>query len=208
MRKIYLFTFMMLLLAHLKGQAQQITLHVESAGTLPGMIDESRFPYIEELKLTGKLNGTDIRHIRKMIRSNLKILDLSEAGIVEGGGYYAILDSHPYYTSNDIIGENMFNLLDDEWEGNSSYISKIILPNSTLKIDPGAFKGCMFLRDINIPNSVTSIGSRAFIWCLSLTDINIPNSVTSIEWRAFEGCTSLTNINIPNSVTSIGDGTF
>ena len=231
MRKIYLFTFMMLLLAHLKGQAQQITLHVERAGTLPGMIDESRFPYIEELKLTGKLNGTDIRHIRKMIRSNLKILDLSEAGIVEGGGYYAILDSHPYYTSNDIIGENMFNLLDDEWEGNVSYISKIILPNSTLKIDPGAFKGCTFLRDINIPNSVTSIGSRAFHGCfslteinipnsvtsireftfsdcLSLTDINIPNSVTSIEWGAFKGCTSLTDINIPNSVTSIGDVTF
>lgn len=208
MRKIYLFTFMMLLLAHLKGQAQQITLHVESAGTLSGMIEESRFPYIEELKLTGKLNGTDIRHIRKMIRSNLKILDLSEAGIVEGGGYYAILDSHPYYTSNDIIGENMFNLLDDEWEGNVSYISKIILPNSTLKIDPGAFKGCMFLRDINIPNSVTSIGSRAFSGCSSLREINIPNSVTSIGSSAFYGCFNLTEINIPNSVTSIREFTF
>ena len=54
MRKIYLFTFMMLLFAHLKGQAQQITLHVESAGTLPGMIDESRFFYIYNLKLTGE----------------------------------------------------------------------------------------------------------------------------------------------------------
>ena len=207
MRKIYLFTFMMLLLAHLKGQAQQITLHVERAGTLPGMIDESRFPYIEELKLTGKLNGTDIRHIRKMIRSNLKILDLSEAGIVEGGGYYAILDSHPYYTSNDIIGENMFNLLDDEWEGNVSYISKIILPNSTLKIDPGAFKGCTFLRDINIPNSVTSIGSRAFHGCFSLTEINIPNSVTSIGSSAFYDC-GLREIDIPNSVTSIESSAF
>ena len=91
MRKIYLFTFMMLLLVHLKGQAQQITLHVERAGTLHGMINASRLPYITDLKLTGELNGTDISFIRTLVKKNLRFLDLSEARIVEGGGTAVML---------------------------------------------------------------------------------------------------------------------
>ena len=202
MRKIYLFTFMMLLLAHLKGQAQQITLHVERAGTLPDMIDKSRFPYITDLKLTGELNGTDIRLIRTLAQENLQILDLSEARIVEGGAsYYS-----NYRTSNDIIGSYMFYIPYNTV--NPCAISKINLPNSVTGIKEGAFKNCTRLTDINIPNSVKSIGYEAFRDCTSLTDINIPNSVKSIGGYAFRDCTSLTNINIPNSVTSIGDGAF
>ena len=202
MRKIYLFTFMMLLLAHLKGQAQQITLHVERAGTLPDMIDKSRFPYITDLKLTGELNGTDIRLIRTLAQENLQILDLSEARIVEGGAsYYS-----NYRTSNDIIGSYMFYIPYNTV--NPCAISKINLPNSVTGIKEGAFKNCTRLTDINIPNSVKSIGGYAFRDCTSLTNINIPNSVTSIGDGAFSSCTSLTDINIPNSVTSIEWNTF
>ena len=205
MRKIYLFTFMLLLLAHLKGQAQQITLHVESAGTLPGMIDESRLPYITDLKLTGELNGTDIKFIRTLTQENLRFLDLSEAQIVEGGNPYTITSSAHYYTRNNIIGSLMFCIEDRR---KPSVISKIILPKSTLEIQFRAFKGCTNLTNIDIPNSVTSIGTETFSDCTSLTDINIPNSVTSIESGTFSGCTSLTDINIPNSVTSIGSQAF
>ena len=203
MRKIYLFTFMMLLLVHLKGQAQQITLHVERAGTLHGMINASRLPYITDLKLTGELNGTDISFIRTLVKKNLRFLDLSEARIVEGGAIYY----SNYRTSNDIIGSYMF--YNPDYSPISPYaISKINLPNSVTGIEEGAFKSCTRLTDINIPNSVTSIGPETFKSCTSLTDINIPNSVTSIGERAFSGCTSLTDINIPNSVTSIEWATF
>ena len=203
MRKIYLFTFMMLLLVHLKGQAQQITLHVERAGTLHGMINASRLPYITDLKLTGELNGTDISFIRTLVKKNLRFLDLSEARIVEGGAIYY----SNYRTSNDIIGSYMF-YNPDYSPISPCAISKINLPNSVTGIEEGAFKSCTRLTDINIPNSVTSIGPETFKSCTSLTDINIPNSVTSIGERAFSGCTSLTDINIPNSVTSIGGGAF
>ena len=203
MRKIYLFTFMMLLLVHLKGQAQQITLHVERAGTLHGMINASRLPYITDLKLTGELNGTDISFIRTLVKKNLRFLDLSEARIVEGGAIYY----SNYRTSNDIIGSYMF-YNPDYSPISPCAISKINLPNSVTGIEEGAFKSCTSLTDINIPNSVTSIGGGAFSGCTSLTDINIPNSVTSIERGAFSGCTSLTDINIPNSVTSIGERAF
>ena len=203
MRKIYLFTFMMLLLVHLKGQAQQITLHVERAGTLHGMINASRLPYITDLKLTGELNGTDISFIRTLVKKNLRFLDLSEARIVEGGAIYY----SNYRTSNDIIGSYMF-YNPDYSPISPCAISKINLPNSVTSIERGAFSGCTSLTDINIPNSVTSIGERAFSGCTSLTDINIPDAVKSIEPETFSGCTRLTDINIPNSVTSIGYEAF
>ena len=203
MRKIYLFTFMMLLLVHLKGQAQQITLHVERAGTLHGMINASRLPYITDLKLPGELNGTDISFIRTLVKKNLRFLDLSEARIVEGGAIYY----SNYRTSNDIIGSYMF-YNPDYSPISPCAISKINLPNSVTGIEEGAFKSCTRLTDINIPNSVTSIGPETFKSCTSLTDINIPNSVTSIGERAFSGCTSLTDINIPDAVKSIEPETF
>ena len=194
---------MMLLLVHLKGQAQQITLHVERAGTLHGMINASRLPYITDLKLTGELNGTDISFIRTLVKKNLRFLDLSEARIVEGGAIYY----SNYRTSNDIIGSYMF-YNPDYSPISPCAISKINLPNSVTGIEEGAFKSCTRLTDINIPNSVTSIGPETFKSCTSLTDINIPNSVTSIGERAFYSCTGLTSINIPGSVTTIGSNAF
>ena len=194
---------MMLLLVHLKGQAQQITLHVERAGTLHGMINASRLPYITDLKLTGELNGTDISFIRTLVKKNLRFLDLSEARIVEGGAIYY----SNYRTSNDIIGSYMF--YNPDYSPISPYaISKINLPNSVTGIEEGAFKSCTRLTDINIPNSVTSIGPETFYMCTRLTDINIPNSVTSIERSTFYSCTGLTSINIPGSVTTIGSNAF
>ena len=189
MRKIYLFTFIMLLLVHLKGQAQQITLHVERAGTLHGMINASRLPYITDLKLTGELNGTDISFIRTLVKKNLRFLDLSEARIVEGGAIYY----SNYRTSNDIIGSYMF-YNPDYSPISPCAISKINLPNSVTGIEEGAFKSCTRLTDINIPNSVTSIGPETFSICTSLTDINIPNSVTSIGEQAFYNCDNLKSV--------------
>ena len=194
---------MMLLLVHLKGQAQQITLHVERAGTLHGMINASRLPYITDLKLTGELNGTDISFIRTLVKKNLRFLDLSEARIVEGGAIYY----SNYRTSNDIIGSYMF-YNPDYSPISPCAISKINLPNSVTGIEEGAFKSCTRLTDINIPNSVTSIEWATFYSCTSLTDINIPDAVKSIEPETFSGCTRLTDINIPNSVTSIERSTF
>ena len=189
MRKIYLFTFMMLL--HLKGQAQQITLHVERAGTLPDMIDKSRFPYITDLKLTGELNGTDIRLIRTLAQENLQILDLSEARIVEGGAsYYS-----NYRTSNDIIGSYMFYIPYNTV--NPCAISKINLPNSVTGIKEGAFKNCTSLTNINIPNSVTSIGEQAFYNCDNLKSVYMNASTPpSVGDQAFHNISDLT-IYIP-----------
>ncbi len=86
--------------------------------------------------------------------------------------------------------------------------TSVIIPDSVITIEAGAFGNCHNLTSITIGNSVTSIGEWAFCGCYNLTSITIPDSVTSIGQYAFFGCSSLTSITIPDSVTSIGNSAF
>lgn len=168
-----------------------ITINVPTAGDLPKITERRDF---KALKLTGYLNGTDIKVIRSM---PLEYLDISEVHIVAGGDpYYPTT----YKTKDNEIGVYMFY--------SCSHLKQILLPNSVTKIDDRAFRYCTSLTNIDIPNSVTTIGSDAFGGCKSLTSIDIPNRVTKIGSNAFGGCASLTSIDIPNGVTTIERYTF
>lgn len=164
-----------------------VTIHVEKAGTLSSYIADSKKYQITNLKLTGNLNGTDIRLIRTMAGSNewgnktdglLSILDLSGVNIIGGGYpyYYSYADSYKIENNNTI----------------GSY----------------AFYKCTSLTSITIPNSVTSIEESAFYECTNLTSITIPNSVTSIGKYAFNGCEELVNIYNYNSTPLIVSNVF
>ena len=72
----------------------QVTIKLDEAGTLPNKIAVSRKNLITNLKIVGKINGTDLKFIREMAGCDydgketdgkLSILDLSDAKIVEGG---------------------------------------------------------------------------------------------------------------------------
>ena len=164
-----------------------ITINVPTAGDLPKITERRDF---KALKLTGYLNGTDIKVIRSM---PLEYLDISGVHIVAGGD--------PYYSNSNVrtkdneIGSNMFD--------RCSHLKQILLPNSVTTIGSYAFYDCTNLTNIDIPNSVTTIGVAAFGGCASLTSIDIPNGVTTIERYTFEDCTNLTSIDIPSSVTTI-----
>lgn len=151
---------------------KQITLNLTEAGTLPNKIGSSKKDHITNLKIIGKINGTDLRFIREMAggdaygsstHGNLSVLDLSEARIVEGGDTYyygSIYGSDDLYTSNDIIGECTF------------------------------YK-CKSLTSVNIPSSVTEIGEDAFKHCNSLKSIYVfAEDVPSTDYGAFDGCDS------------------
>ena len=76
---------------------KDVTLSTE--GTLLEKIGTSNIESIQSLKVSGNVNGTDILAIRKM--TNLHILDLRDANIVDGGlSYYK-----DYVTSKDAIGD-------------------------------------------------------------------------------------------------------
>ena len=151
----------------------QVTLELDEAGTLPNKIAVSRKNLITNLKIVGKINGTDLKFIREMAGCDfngketdgkLSILDLSDAKIVEGGSaYYSDRDDGFICTSNDKLGDY-------------------------------AFYGCSGLTSLTIPSGVTKIGAGAFFCCYGLISLTLPSSVTAIGSQAFNACSELTSI--------------
>ena len=187
---------------------RQIKLEQDEAGTLPNKIAVSRKNLITNLKIVGKINGTDLKFIREMAGRDfngektdgkLSILDLSEAKIVAGGDAYVRYGDNEY-TSNDKLGNYVFY--------GCSGLTSLTIPSGVTSIGYRAFKGCSGLTSMIIPSGVTSIGGEAFYGCSGLTSLTIPSSVTEIGELAFEGCSGLTSMTIPSSVTSIGWGAF
>ena len=186
----------------------QVTIKLDEAGTLPDRIGENQKYLITNLKIVGKINGTDLKFIREMAGSDfngektdgkLSILDLSEAKIVAGGFAY-VRYSDNEYTSNDKLGDYAF------W--GCSGLTSLTLPSGVTSIGRNAFDGCSGLTSMTIPSSVTSIGGAAFGGCSGLTSLTIPSGVTEIGDEAFSGCSGLTSLSLPSSVTSIDDGAF
>ena len=188
----------------------QVTIKLDEAGTLPNKIAVSRKNLITNLKIVGKINGTDLKFIREMAGCDfnrektdgkLSILDLSEAKIVAGGSPYTWDEyGDDEYTSNDKLGNYAF-------EG-CSELTSLTIPSSVTSIGWGAFEGCSGLTSLTIPSSVTEIGYHAFYGCSGLTSLTIPSGVTSIGNYAFYGCSGLTSLIIPSGVTSIGKWAF
>ena len=191
--------------------AQRLELHVQNPGDLPKMIDDVGYMGFSDLKISGKLNGTDMLRIREMVGievngdetvGHVSSLDLSEAQIVGGGDsyFYDRINGEFFYTSDNEFPSHLFY--------DCRNLKSIILPSSVTSIGESAFEGCSSLTSIVIPESVTSIGGSAFEGCSSLTSIVIPESVTFIGIAAFQGCRGLTSIVLPESVTTIGDEAF
>ena len=187
---------------------KQITLKLDEAGTLPDKISANEKNLITNLKIVGKVNGTDWNYIREMAGRDYKgektdgklsILDLSEAKIVAGGDAY-VRFSENYYTSNDKLGDYAFY--------GCSGLTSLTIPSSVTSIGTAAFYGCWKLTSLTIPSGVTSIGYSAFRGCSGLTNLTIPSGVTWIDSEAFRGCSGLTSLTIPSGVTSIGEGVF
>ena len=189
---------------------RQITLKLDEAGTLPTKISANEKNLITNLKIVGKINGTDLKFIREMAGCDydgketdgkLSILDLSDAKIVEGGSaYYSDRDDGFIYTSNDKLGDYVFF--------DCSGLTSLTLPSSVTKIGCYALSNCIGLTSLTLPSSVTEIGEHAFLNCRGLTNFTIPSGVTSIGTSAFFCCYGLISLTIPSSVTSIGGFAF
>lgn len=158
---------------------------VTEAGTLLDKIDINNLDNIYGLKVIGDINGTDILVIRKM--TNLKILDLQDANIVNGGTSYY----QNYVTSKDAIGDYFFKEKDN--------LVKIILPQSITSIKYGAFDDCKNLISITIPSNVSYVSGGIFKNCdnLVFADIQCPK-----VGDCFNGMKSLKEVVLGYNVLS------
>ena len=192
---------------------RQITIKLDEAGTLPDKIGSSRMYKITNLKIVGEIDGTDWDMIRMMAgrdyhgdvtKGNLSVLDLSEAKIVNGGGYYYYYDydgwSYRYGTYYDKIGDYAFK--------GCSGLTSLTLPATITTIGKYAFEDCTGLTSLNLPAGITSIGRCAFGGCSGLTSLTLPAGITSISDEAFYLWSGLTSLTLPAGITSIGSDAF
>lgn len=212
------------------------TVNVEKAGSLPELISDNEKLILKELKVTGKINGTDIRFIREMAGRNevgeptlgsLTYLDLSDVRILEGGDWYYYDISYTdwqkrfIYTVSNEVGENMFRecklqtvILPDNITAIRKYafkrcsqLSKINIPDKVETLDERCFSNCYELKELTIPNGVMEIGYNAFYSC-GFTVVTLPNSVTDMDAGAFENCRNLESVVLPNGIQTIGSALF
>lgn len=102
------------------------------------------------------------------------------------------------------IEENAFYKDYDSEEYKGPKITKVILPNSIIKIGNGAFSNSIYLKEITFPESVETIGDSAFEGCTSLRKITIPKSIYNIGANAFIDCENITSVTIEEE-TPIND---
>lgn len=174
--------------------AQTSSIHVAEAGTLKTLLGGNEST-IEHLILSGKLNGTDIKLIREMIKeANLSSLDIEEAQIVAGGEAYNSIKDIDYFTENDVVGKYMFYSLVG--------LHKITLPKGVKVVENISLNSCVNLSSVVLPKGLTSIGEYAFTNNKGLKTIDIPETVTEIKIGAFAQC-GIQSITLPKNLKSI-----
>ena len=153
--------------------------NVAKAGTLSTLLQDVTLE--TELKLTGSINGTDVKYIRELLTAGkVTKLDLAEVRIVKGGVAY----NESYTTANDVLGDYMF--------ANCSKLIACVLPANITSIGRYAFSHSG-IREVDIPNSVTRLGHASFADCNSLTKVVIGSKVSFLEQAVFYNSSKISN---------------
>ena len=197
---------------------------VTTPGSLNTHFTSDQYSTTTELRISGNLNYSDIYFLHNF--SNLELLDMNRANIVESG--------------KENILPNLFSYDGDDYQ----YLEKLktlYLPQSLVSIDYSALRGCGSLEYVKIFDNVSTTLSDHFsenkklneievtsgnttyasydgclyskdyttlIHCpTAKTSINFHSGVTTIAQKAFY-CTSLTSVNVPEGVTELGDQAF
>ena len=146
-------------------------IHVETAGTLSSLLTNSE----KQLKVTGFINGSDIKFLREKINAGaVTSLDLGVVRIVSGGEAY----TGSYTTEDDIIGDEMFY--------KCSRLQDVTLPSAVTSIRKNAFANTG-IKKIDIPNNVRSVGEDAFAYCNSLATVVVGKRVNQLSKGVFYG---------------------
>ena len=176
---------------------------VTSPGNLSNQVSASDYAKINNLKLTGVINDTDIAFIKQNLTA-VKTLDLLDASFINNS-INTQFQKNTWVTlilPKGTLTINSAALQESEW------LQSIVLPEGLTDINSNAFYKCSSLQNIVLPSTLRTIGIRAFNDCASLKAITIPDRVESIEQYVFWHCKALKSITIPSKVTSLGQYVF
>ena len=196
------------------GAQSAIAVTTTAGGQLQGKVPEDLAQNMQELTISGPINGTDINYLHSSFPV-LRRLDLKNARIVSGGDKYNQWDvsnngtatvatyNGPWETENNVVGYAMFY--------NMPMLEAVVLPNGITRIGDYAFAQDRIrtfrLAEVNIPSTVTEIGRYAFHFA-GLKNITIPSGVKRIEEYTFWHCEKLQKASLPNGITYIGGSAF
>ena len=158
-----------------------------NAGELGTNIKENEKLTATSLKVSGKLNGTDIKLIREMITDgHLNHVDIGQADIVSGGEpYFEFSWGSSYSTEDNVVGTYMFAYL----EG----LMSIVLPETTVQMASSSFYENDNIKEIRIPQGCTQMGN-AISFCDGVETVYIPAGITKFNVSNFFACPKLKTI--------------
>lgn len=201
-----LLLFMLMFVGTIGAHAQSATIsvNVEKAGTLQELLSKEESLRINNLRVTGEINGADIAYITKMTGKliNLQSLDISEVKLIPGDQPYRVLsgqgsDLHTY-TGNYYISET-------NWDGETSVLDKTT--NYYRNNLACAFCGITTLKEVKLPKTLPAIGEEMFSKCEALTTVEFPENLKEIGYSAFYKCKAL-SVTVPAGLEKIDFAAF
>lgn len=90
----------------------------------------------------------------------------------------------------------------------SSYLGKIIMPNTVTSIGANAFAYCDSLQEVDFSSATATIPQQCCDSCTNLIKVVIPSGVTTISDSAFSYCHNLQSVDLPNTLTTIEADVF
>ena len=205
-----------------KGAPRQLTeenIELAEAGTLNTVLDDEKIGTVGTLKITGEINSTDLRQIRRLGGINekgektdgyLQVLDLSEARIISGGEPYLIDNGKQLTTADNELPIKAFY--------GCKYLQKVILPAGLKSWGEGALGLCSQIRELEIgklaedadfvieDDVVWNTDKNEIIAVLPIKsgELNVAKGTVALRNCALAGCGRLSKVVLPASLTKIG----
>ena len=215
--------FLLFMLCFLSIEAQQISLVVDNQnpGWLSNKIGYGDQKSVQNLKVTGYINSTDLSFIGELIgkQSLNGILDLEDAYIV--GDTDNIIDK-AYFG----YGELKHLLLPKSLVSAKQCINALTLDTLTVGGEAMPTIECSYLyadgellnkrvRNLKLRAGIVEIPNRTFYRKSSsnkeeciFTSITLPHTITKIGDKAFTNNFALGKVNLPEGIEEIGDQAF
>ena len=163
-------------------------LYVPKAGTMVELLTEEEANEITHLRLMGKLNAVDFRHLRDEFKQ-LRSLDISQASISLYAGKNGTWEGFHIYPANTLPAFAFCKQRDDYAYVGKETLRRVILPPGLKEIGKAAFKGCDKLGICQIrENNAPYLQDEAL--ADSITAIFVPEGSSNAyrsrkEWKTF-----------------------